>query len=137
MIFKVPQFIEVEDKIFGPFTFKQFIYLVGGAGACFVLWNLLPKFVAVLLIIPIGALALALAFWKVNKRPFVVILESFFRYAIGGKLYVWKKKKVKKKTEAEEDEIDIKEYKQLSVPTLSSNRLKDLAWSLDIHDKPH
>jgi len=32
MRFEVPQFIEVEDKIFGPFTWKQFIYLMGGEG---------------------------------------------------------------------------------------------------------
>ncbi len=32
MRFEVPQFIDVEDKIFGPFTFKQFLYLAGGAG---------------------------------------------------------------------------------------------------------
>ncbi|TSC80302.1 MAG: hypothetical protein G01um101429_152 [Parcubacteria group bacterium Gr01-1014_29] len=30
--FQVPQFIEVEDKIFGPLTTKQFFYLLGGGG---------------------------------------------------------------------------------------------------------
>ena len=32
MMFSVPQFIDVEDKIIGPLTLKQFIYLAGGAG---------------------------------------------------------------------------------------------------------
>ena len=27
MQYQVPQFIEVEDKIFGPLTFKQFLYI--------------------------------------------------------------------------------------------------------------
>ena len=31
MQFQVPQFIETEDKIVGPFTLRQFIY-VAGAG---------------------------------------------------------------------------------------------------------
>src|SRR3990172_12458701 len=42
MQFQVPQFIEIEDKIFGPLTFKQFIYVAGGAGACYLLWRVLP-----------------------------------------------------------------------------------------------
>ena len=37
MQFQVPQFIEIEDKIIGPFTVKQFIYLVGGAGMDFII----------------------------------------------------------------------------------------------------
>ena len=41
MQFKVPQFLDIEDKIFGPFTFKEFVYLAGGAGLCFVLYRLL------------------------------------------------------------------------------------------------
>ena len=32
MQFQVPQFLDVEDKIVGPFTIKQFIYLAGGVG---------------------------------------------------------------------------------------------------------
>ena len=44
MQFQVPQFIEIEDKIFGPLTFKQFIYLAGGGGLCFLLYTILPFF---------------------------------------------------------------------------------------------
>ena len=47
MRFEVPQFIEVEDKIFGPFTWKQFIYLAGGAGAAVTLYLMLPFFLFV------------------------------------------------------------------------------------------
>ena len=47
MRFQVPQFIEVEDKIFGPLTLKQFIYLAGAGGLVFVLWRVLPLFVAI------------------------------------------------------------------------------------------
>ena len=54
MQFQVPQFIEVEDKIFGPLTFKQFVYVLGGAGACYLLWRVLPIYAAVPLMIAIG-----------------------------------------------------------------------------------
>ena len=39
MQYQVPQFIEVEDKIFGPLTFKQLVYVVGGE-PCFYLLSL-------------------------------------------------------------------------------------------------
>jgi hypothetical protein len=42
MHYQVPQFIEIEDKIFGPLTLKQFIYLAGGVGLCLIFFSLLP-----------------------------------------------------------------------------------------------
>ena len=71
MRFQVPQFIEIESKIFGPLTFKQFIYLAGGAGIIFLIYITLPFFIAVMLIVPVGAFAIALSFYKVNNRPFI------------------------------------------------------------------
>ncbi|NCT02072.1 PrgI family protein, partial [Candidatus Parcubacteria bacterium] len=38
MRFEVPQFIEVEDKIFGPLTWRQFLYLSGGLGMAVVIF---------------------------------------------------------------------------------------------------
>ena len=129
MRFQVPQFLEVEDKVFGPLTFKQFIYLAGGAGLITVLASFLPRFLAVLFSIPVGILSLALAFYKVNNKPFVELAESFFSFASGNKLYIWKKtpKKVAaKKERAGEDNLG------LFVPRLSDSKLKDLTWSLGV-----
>src|SRR3989344_7648513 len=89
MQFQVPQFIEVEDKIFGPLTFKQFVYVAGGAGAAYLFWRVLPFFFSVPLILGIGALAASLAFFKYNGRPFIVAMEHAFYYLIRTKLYLW------------------------------------------------
>ena len=43
MRFQVPQFIEVEDKIFGPLTLKQFLYTAGGAAVGFIIWSIFPR----------------------------------------------------------------------------------------------
>ncbi len=130
MRYQVPQFIEVEDKIFGPFTFKQFAYLVGGAGMCFVLYRFLPFFISVFLIAPAAALSLALAFYKVNNRPFIKVLESAFYYLFSSKLYLWKQDLSQKRPE----EAKVEKGNTLSVPAISQNKLKELAWSLDIHE---
>jgi hypothetical protein len=71
MQFQVPQFIEVEDRIFGPLTFKQFVYLAGGLGAGYLLYRVLPFIVAAPLIMAIVGFAAALAFIKFNGRPFI------------------------------------------------------------------
>lgn len=92
MRFEVPQFIEIEDKIFGPFTWRQFLYLGGGVGMGVVLFFTTPFIVFVLIGIPLAALAAALSFFPVNNRPFSYFLEAAFNYLIGQKLYLWRKK---------------------------------------------
>ncbi len=91
MRFEVPQFIEVEDKIFGPFTWKQFIYLAGAAGALIALYIFLPFFLFLLIGTPIALFAAGLAFFPVNNRPLSVFVESMVKYASGSRLYLWKK----------------------------------------------
>jgi len=131
MRFQVPQYIEVEDKIFGPLTVKQFIYVVGSAGIVFVLYSFLPFFLAILLGAPVVALGMALAFYKVNDRPFIVTLEAAFQYMGRRRLYVWKKqdRKISEKVEEDAETNDL-----LFVPKLSDSKLKDLSWSLDIQE---
>ena len=131
MQFQVPQFIEVEDKIFGPLTFKQFIYLVGGTGICFVLYIILPFFFAVLLIIPFAGFSLALAFYKINNRPFISVVESALNYTLKGKLYVWKKVATKPSAQKKGGAKGVPQ--SLELPKLSDSKLKELSWSLDVH----
>jgi len=91
MRFEVPQFIEIEDKIIGPLTWKQFVYLAGGAGVLIILYFSLPFILFVIIGLPFGALSASLAFHKVNNRPFSIFLESFVNYTTKTKLFFWKK----------------------------------------------
>lgn len=135
MRFEVPQFIEIEDKIFGPFTLKQFIYLAGAGGLSFVIFRLLPLYIALIFIAPIIVFGLALAFYKYNNRPFISMLESAFNYYIKGKLFIWNK--VQKPAEKTPDDIILPQEQQMPVyvPKLSDSKLKDLSWSLDITER--
>lgn len=132
MQFKVPQFIDIEDKLFGPFTFRQFAYLAGGAGMIFVLYKVLPFWIAVLFIIPIAGLTLALTFYRINNKPFIYYLQAGISYAIGDKLYVWKQRLVKPTLKKEEPTPTPKTN---TVPMMSGSKLSDLAWSLDVETK--
>ncbi len=92
MRFEVPQFIEIEDKIFGPLTWRQFLYLGGGVGAAVVIFLMLPFILFAIFGIPIAVLAGALAFYPVNNRPFSFFLEAIINYVTGDRLYLWRSK---------------------------------------------
>ena len=133
MQFQVPQFIEVEDKIFGPFTFKQFVYIAGGLGLAYLLWRLLPSFVAAPLCIAVIGFSVALAFMQYNGRPFMVAIETAFYFLIHSKLYLWNNKTKKRIAEAKKNPLPTQE--NLYVPKLNDSRLHELAWSLDIKER--
>lgn len=130
MRYQVPQFIDVEDKVIGPFTVKQFVYLVGGAGMSFIIYTFLPIYIALILIAGVIPLSLALAFYKVNNKPFVDFMESAFLFYTKKNLYIWKKEEKKIEAKVVEDQ----EVKQVYVPRLSDSKLKELSWSLDINE---
>ena len=128
MRFQVPQFIEVEDKIVGPLTLKQFIYLAGGAGIIIVFFSFLPRFVAIIASVPIALFAAALAFYKVNNKPFINVVESFFLYITHPRLYIWHKEE--KIAQGKEEKVAASSF----MPRLSRSKLKDLTWSLDVKE---
>ena len=134
MQFQVPQFIEVEDKIIGPFTFKQFIYVAGGVGLAYMLWRFLPLWAAGPLMLTVVAFGGALAFFSINNRPFIVTLEAGFYYLLHPKLYLWNTGR--KNTQATKSTEKKKAVESaVHIPKLSDSKLHDLAWSLDITEE--
>lgn len=133
MEYQVPQFIEVEDKIFGPFTLKQFIYLAGGAGLCAgIILYVRPLVLGIACAVPIAALSGALAFYRLNGKPFIEILEAGFNYYLKGKLYLWKKDEAPAATAPTPTEEVAPARQKLG---LSRGKLHDLAQSLDIQER--
>jgi hypothetical protein len=89
MQFQVPQFIETEDKIVGPLSLRQFIYVGVGVGISALFYFILQTWLAVILgIIFIGG-ALAISFVKVQGRPLVNVLVSAFNFYWKPQTYVW------------------------------------------------
>ena len=128
MRYQIPQFIEFENKIIGPLTIKQFIYLAGGGGLAFISYTMLPIYVAIIFIAGFVLLGVALAFYKVNNKPFIDFVESAFLYYTKSKLYIWKK--TNKKIQALSSPSP---YKQVYVPKVADSKLKELTWTLDVN----
>jgi hypothetical protein len=135
MQFKVPQFLDIEDKIFGPFTFREFVYLAGGAGLCFTLYKLLGLIFGSIPILIIAGFSGALIFYRPNNKPFINMIESGFKYFTQSKLYIWKKDRPARnalgKVSASGEKDNLIGESELK---LSGSKLRDLAWSLDVLD---
>lgn len=89
--FQVPQFIEREARVVGPFTFKQFVYLGVPTAAAFFLYFVAPFFVFLFSTVVFLSFGFLFAFVNVGGRSFPTILVNFLRFSAGPKTYIWKK----------------------------------------------
>ena len=89
MKFQLPQFIETEVKLVGPFTLKQFLWIAGGVSLLFVLFIVVKGFWFFVLAIPITVASLTLAFLKVQGLPLINYLSYVLAYHLTPKRYLY------------------------------------------------
>jgi hypothetical protein len=133
MQFQIPQFTEIEDKIIGPLTIKQFLYLVVGAIIIYILFKILNFFVFIILAIPVAAISLALAFVRLNQQPLVSALKNFFGFVRKPDFYIWKKPELKKtKEEKPLPEIIKKEPINKKDRLVPREKLQEIGWKIEV-----
>jgi hypothetical protein len=137
MQFQVPQFIDIEDKVIGPFTIKQFMYLAGAGLIVFILYKILNIMVVIVLAIPIVVIAAALGFYKPNNQPFIVLVKSFFGFLRKPDFYVWKKTSEREKQQKPETENIQLIKKSLDSRSGQGNpqakeNLQEIGWKVEI-----
>lgn len=91
MQFQIPQFIEVENKIVGPLSLKQFFYLAAAGGLSFAFYFILATWLWFFLTAILGAIAIALAFVKYNGQPLPKIIWAAFGFFWKPKLFLWQR----------------------------------------------
>ncbi len=87
--YQIPQFIETESRLVGPFTFKQFIYIAIGAVIIFLLQYTVSLGTLIIIAIPIAAMALALAFFRIDGVPLPKYIAMAFSFLLGTKKYIY------------------------------------------------
>ena len=113
MEFTVPQFIEKEPKIFGPFTFKQFVFIGIAGGTSILLYFMLPFSVFLLVAIFLLGGAFALAFLRIEGASLPTVIKNALVFLGRPKIYLWRKKSLlpkivkteKLREESEEESI--------------------------------
>lgn len=89
-VYKVPQDVESEDKLIGPFGFRQFIYLIIVAFFCFIAFLLGRIFIGLILIpAPIILFFLAIALPLRKDQPTEVYLAAVLQYHLKSKKRMW------------------------------------------------
>ncbi len=89
--FVVPQFIDVEDKIFGPITTRQFIILLITGLFLFIVFKLADLQLFIVFLVLFGGFAIILAFIKVNGQSFHYFLLNIFQTERRPSRRIWSK----------------------------------------------
>ena len=91
MRYQVPQFIEMDDKVIGPFSIKQFFYLVTVPAVCYGLSYIVETPYVILVGIIFFPIGILLAFYKVGGKPFSSAIFGMLNFVKRPQTYVWKR----------------------------------------------
>jgi len=89
--FVVPQFIDVEDKILGPITTRQFGIIMIDALVCFIVYKILSLAYAAIVDVVLLSAGLVLAFVRINGQPFHFFLLNVVQTWRRPMLRAWNK----------------------------------------------
>lgn len=90
-MFSVPQFIDVEDKIVGPLTWKQLLWMIGMAGALLIVFSLFDTTLSIIIAIPVVLIFCLMAFYQPSGLPMTTFLGSATMFVFRPKVAVWER----------------------------------------------
>jgi hypothetical protein len=128
MQYGVPQFIDVEDKIVGPLTGKQTVYLIIGGVILMLVFTFFDFIFFALVFLVVAPITLAFAFWKPKGITVARWISNFINFHTAQNLYVWRR---------EPETIMFKlsqrkrSSKEIEKEDISKSRIRELAWVLD------
>lgn len=131
-MYKVPQDVEADDKLIGPFSFRQFIYLIIVAIAIGIGWGLAQLFIPLaIIVLPIvvffGALALPLR----KDQPMEIYLAAIVSFYLKPRRRLWQADGIQSLVEiTAPKEVEVQRTKDLS----QSEARRRLSYLADIVD---
>ena len=132
--FVAPQFIDVEDRIIGPITTRQFIMMVIGGIVCFASVKLLDTGAFALVAFLVVVFVIVFGFVKINGRHFAPFVASIIEAIKRPKVRVWHKQVTQASLAKLQEEEKVREVKSDLVPRkriTGSQRLAELALMVD------
>lgn len=127
--FVVPQFIDVEDKIIGPITTRQFIIMLISFGLIFLSYKLFDFTLFVIIGVVLFGFSGTLAFLKINGQPFHYFLLNLLQTYRRPWLKIWDKtldnSELREIIKEEKVEVPVKIVSKK--PRVSSSRLAELS----------
>jgi hypothetical protein len=131
-VYKVPQDVEADDKLIGPFSFRQFVYIIIALIAGALAWGLAQIFVGLVLIpIPIIILFGALALPLRKDQPMEIYLAAVISFYLKPRRRFWQPDGIQSLVEITAPKvIEVQRTKNLS-QTEAEQRLSYLANIVD------
>ncbi len=129
----VPQFLDVEDKIIGPITVRQFIEILIGSIIIFIFYKLFDFSLFIVSGLIVFAIMMIFAFAKVNGQPFHNFLINFIATIKNPKLKIWRKTISDKEIKIlMQEPIEVKvSVTKIKRPIISSSNLSELSLIVD------
>jgi hypothetical protein len=103
MQFQVPQFIETEDKVVGPLSLRQFMYVAAAGVGSAVLYFTVASWLWLLLTIVLLGVAASIAFIKIGGRPLSNVMLSALGFYWKPQTYIWKSEEAPQMTRQASD----------------------------------
>jgi hypothetical protein len=129
--FVVPQFIDVEDKIFGPITVRQFLILLAAGLTIFIAFKYADFALFITCLVVLGGVALVAAFVKINGQTFHYFVLNILQTLRRPGLRIWSKTYNKEELnylrKRKPPEIEEKEVKKIA----KSAHIRDLALTVN------
>jgi hypothetical protein len=135
MQFQVPQNIDLEDKIVGPLTMTQFVYVLGGGLIDYILFqSVAAQSMGLFLFfaIPVTLIALSFAFLKIQEQPLTHFFTAWLVYLGKPKKRIWKRDQSFQPILTAPPKKDKSDVVIIPKHHLEKSELEQLAYSLDM-----
>lgn len=129
--FTVPQFIDVEDKIIGPITVRQFIIMIVAGLILFLEYKLSDITFFIVLAIPTAIVFGTIAFARVNGMPFHYFFINIVQTLKKPALRAWRRTAGFKEAATIAAEIKIAAPPVLPKKPVTRSRLSDISLLID------
>lgn len=127
-MFNVPQFIDVEDKIAGPLTWKQILWMIGMGAVLLTFYNLFDSALFFISAIPVIIIFALFAFYRPGGISMVTFGMHGILFLFQPKVSVWERPVMSKplpKVEHDENKTEV------VVKKFDAKRAHELAEMID------
>jgi hypothetical protein len=127
MRYQVPQFVDIEDRIIGPLTLKQFLMYVAAVMLLVPIYLVSDMSLFITIAIPVLGVAALFAHFKLHGRSLFAILSHASIFMVRGQVFMWRRESTDALLPIHGDELE----KYTETETLEGVTLRDRARALE------
>lgn len=127
----VPQFLDVEDKIIGAITVRQFLELLVGGIVVVIFYKIFDFSLFIVSGLIVFSLTVIIAFARINGQAFHLFMLNFIQTMRSPKLKTWRKDFISADAGRSKDEALEAKVKMVYRQPLSTSKISEIALIID------